>query len=78
MPAKAPRIKKAPTTGHPARKTKVEAEPSVITDPLVNFGGRIHESTRRRLRIYAAENNQDLQGLIEQAINEFLDRRTDH
>lgn len=44
-------------------------------EPLVNFGGRVRESLRRRLRIYAASNDLDLQDVLDQALSEFLDRQ---
>jgi hypothetical protein len=44
-------------------------------EPLVNFGGRVRESLRRRLRIYAASNDLDLQDVLGRALSEFLDRQ---
>jgi hypothetical protein len=42
---------------------------------LVNFGGRVRESTRRRARMYAAANDLDLQNLLDEALDEYLNQR---
>lgn len=41
----------------------------------VNFGGRVRESTRKRARLYAVQNDVELQDLLDAALTEYLDRR---
>jgi hypothetical protein len=81
-----PQIGKAPSTGHPARTEASEpvvapaprAVPDVNPPPareerLVNFGGRIRETTRKRMRLWAVENDRNLQDLLDQVCTEWLD-----
>jgi hypothetical protein len=84
QPAEGPQIGKAPSTGHPARQPdpaplpEAPLPPTVQArkdEPLVNFGGRVRESLRRRVRMYAAANDVELQDIIDQALTEFLDRK---
>ncbi|HZD15016.1 MAG TPA: hypothetical protein VE196_07795 [Pseudonocardiaceae bacterium] len=84
QPAEGPPIGKAPSTGHPVRQPdpQLEEVPLTVTarsrppqEPLVNFGGRVRESLRRRARMYAAANDLDLQDILDQALTEFLDRQ---
>jgi hypothetical protein len=44
-------------------------------EQLVNFGGRIPESLRRRARFYAVEHEVDLQDVITEALTEYLAKR---
>lgn len=69
-PAAVPELPKAPSTGHPARVERPEPKPP--REPLVNFGGRVPESLRRRARFYAVEYEVDLQDLIATALDEYL------
>jgi predicted HicB family RNase H-like nuclease len=48
---------------------------SSADDPRVNFGARIRASVRKRARLYAVENDIDLQTVIDQAIDEYLRSR---
>lgn len=50
------------------------ATPRQEREQLVNFGGRVRESTRRRARMYAAANDVDLQSVLNIALDEFLKR----
>lgn len=45
------------------------------TEPRVNFGGRVRESVRKRARIYAVQNDVELQDLLDAALDEYLSRR---
>jgi hypothetical protein len=49
------------------------APPAV--EPRVNFGGRVRESVRKRARIYAVQNDVELQDLLDEALDEYLSRR---
>jgi hypothetical protein len=49
------------------------APPTV--DARVNFGGRVRESVRKRARIYAVQNDVELQDLLDAALDEYLTRR---
>lgn len=44
-------------------------------DTIVQFGGRIPASLRRRARICAAAQDQDVQDVLRAALEEYLDRR---
>jgi hypothetical protein len=44
-------------------------------DLRVNFGGRVRESVRKRARIYAVENDVELQDLLDAALDEYLRNR---
>jgi hypothetical protein len=46
---------------------------STEAEKLVNFGGRIRESTRKRMRRWAVNNDRQLQDLLEQVCTEWLD-----
>ena len=77
-PAATPELPKAPSTGHPARELReIEAPPAVKAprEQLVNFGGRIPESLRRRARFYSVEHEVDLQDVITEALTEYLAKR---
>lgn len=83
QPAEGPHIGKAPSTGHPARLADPQPQEAVLPtpvrsrqpqEPLVNFGGRVRESLRRRARMYGAANDLDLQDILDRALTEFLDR----
>lgn len=83
QPAAVPQIGKAPSSGHPARTPETPPPPppqreigSVSADDLlVSFGGRIRPSTRRRMRMYAAGNDREIQEMLEEALVEWLDKR---
>lgn len=45
-----------------------------VSEPLVNIGGRIPASLRRRLRVYAAATDRTMAELLEEAIVEWLER----
>ena len=45
------------------------------TESRVNFGGRVRESVRKRARIYAVQNDVELQDLLDAALDEYLTRR---
>lgn len=74
-PATVPELPKAPSTGHPARAERAEPAAKALQEPLVNFGGRIPESLRRRARFYAVEHEIDLQTILEEALTEYLVKR---
>jgi hypothetical protein len=44
-------------------------------DPVVQFGGRIPTSLRRRARMCAAAQDLDAQSLLRAALEEYLDKR---
>lgn len=44
-------------------------------DPVVQFGGRIPASLRRRARMCAAAQDLDAQSLLRAALEEYLDKR---
>ncbi len=44
-------------------------------DTRVNFGGRVRESVRKRARIFAVQNDVELQDLLDAALDEYLTRR---
>lgn len=88
QPAARPELPKAPSTGHPARRlpeddpapdtaTSVSAPRArpVIDDPRVNFGARVRESVRRRARVWAVQNDLELQDLLDAALDEYLRNR---
>jgi hypothetical protein len=50
------------------------AAPPEQREVLVNFGGRVRESLRRRARMYAAAHDVDLQRIIDIALDEYLTR----
>lgn len=49
--------------------------PPHTDEPRVNFGGRVRESVRKRARIYAVQNDVELQDLLEEALDEYLRSR---
>lgn len=78
----APRAMRAPGTDKPAASSFVShSEPSRPSkrnddDPLVAFGSKVRRSTQRRLRVYAAINEQDIQDITDQAIVDWLDKHS--
>lgn len=46
-----------------------------VNDARVNFGGRVRESVRKRARIYAVQNDVELQNLLDQALDDYLSAR---
>lgn len=64
----------------PPRKQTYEGENMPTAAPptpdlRVNFGGRVRESVRKRARIYAVENDVELQDLLDAALDEYLRNR---
>jgi hypothetical protein len=51
------------------------AAPPPVDEPRVNFGGRVRESVRKRARVYAVQNDVELQDLLDQAVDEYLRAR---
>jgi hypothetical protein len=45
-------------------------------DPLVQIAVNIRRSTRQALKVYAAEQDRTQKQIIDQAINEYLERNT--
>lgn len=61
----------APRRQAPRRQSQPAAP---VKEPLVQFGGRIRESTRRRAKIYAAMNDVEMQDLLDEALTDWLER----
>ncbi len=57
----------------PSVAAPVAAAPEA--DPLVNFGARIRKSVRQRARLYAVQNEVELQDLLDKALDEYLRNR---
>ncbi|WP_460362775.1 hypothetical protein [Actinocorallia lasiicapitis] len=53
----------------------VAAAPAAKDDPVVQFGGRIPSSLRRRARMAAAAEDMDVQDVLRIALEEYLERR---
>lgn len=41
----------------------------------VNFGARVRQSVRRRARVWAVQNDRELQDLLDEALDEYLRAR---
>lgn len=63
--------------GKPQEASRADAERfmPLLGERLVNFGGRIPESLRRRVRMYSTVHEVDMQDVIAQALAEYLARR---
>ncbi|WP_201724569.1 hypothetical protein [Streptomyces antimycoticus] len=55
----------------PEQEQKGSAEP----EERVLISGRVRKSVRRRMRLYAAANDENLQDLLDKALDEYLSRR---
>lgn len=53
---------------------EVYATAPQVEETRVNFSTRIKSSTRRRVRVYAAAHDLDLQDVVDQALEEYLRR----
>ncbi|WP_420820051.1 hypothetical protein [Sinosporangium album] len=51
------------------------AMPEAPADPIVQFGGRIPSSLRRRVKIAAAAMDKDVAEVLREALEEYLTRR---
>ncbi|WP_192580234.1 hypothetical protein [Micromonospora sp. ALFpr18c] len=49
--------------------------PPPVDEPRVNFGARVRESVRKRARVYAVQNDVELQDLLDEAVDEYLRAR---
>ncbi len=78
-PQPRPALAKAPVRDHPAAPTpdpeSTHGAPSTDADPMVLMSTRLHRSTQRRLKIYAATTDQPIQVIVEALITDMLDRR---
>lgn len=57
------------------RKDKMTATATPETDPVVQFGGRIPSSLRRRVRMAAIAQDKDAQTVLREALEQYLDRQ---
>lgn len=79
MPRPQPRpvLAKAPVRDHPIAPTPDPAvappATAVDTDPMVLMSTRLHRSTQRRLKIYAATTDQPIQVIVETLITDMLE-----
>ncbi|MFI8992153.1 hypothetical protein ACIG63_45710 [Streptomyces antimycoticus] len=55
----------------PEQEKKDGAEP----EDRVLISGRVRQSVRRRMRLYAAAHDENLQDLLDKALDEYLSRR---
>lgn len=80
-PQPRPALAKAPVRDHPVAPTREpesttsELPATAETDPMVRMSTRLHRSTQRRLKIYAATTDQPIQVIVEALITDMLDRR---
>ncbi|MFC0557395.1 hypothetical protein ACFFHJ_41545 [Planotetraspora thailandica] len=51
------------------------ATPEAVAEQVVQFGGRIPASLRRRARIAAAAQDKDVAEVLKEALEEYLSRR---
>lgn len=66
------------STGRSKNTDQGETMPTAappVDEPRVNFGGRVRESVRKRARVYAVQNDVELQDLLDEAVDEYLRSR---
>lgn len=76
-PQPQPAIRKAPTRPHPVAPLDTAADEPArepAEEPMALFSTRLHRSTHRRLKIYAASTGDPIQTIVEAAITAHLDR----
>lgn len=78
-PQPRPALAKAPVRDHPVAPTQdpTSAPPARAADPdpMVLMSTRLHRSTQRRLKIYAATTDQPIQDILETLITDMLERQ---
>lgn len=63
-----------PKEGADMTAATAEAQAPPATDPLVQFGGRIPASLRRRVKVVAAYEGIDGQTILRRALEEYVER----
>lgn len=51
-----------------------QAKEDAADDELVLISARVRKSTRKRARVFCAEQDVSMQDLIDEALNEYVDR----
>lgn len=65
-----------PENGDDMSTAAPEAPPTPTDDdPVVQFGGRIPTSLRRRVRVYAAASDKEVAQILREALEEYLTRK---
>jgi len=62
----------------PPRRGQVpdeQAEPDPKAEDKVLISGRVRASVRKRMKVYAAEHDVNLQDLLDKALDEYLTKR---
>ncbi|QKZ20585.1 ribbon-helix-helix protein [Streptomyces chartreusis] len=53
-----------------------QAKEDAAGEELVLISARVRKNTRKRARVFCAENDVSMQDLIDKALNEYIDRHS--